>query len=157
MGSESAIARGVIRTLSTLLALGLAASACDYPRDIEGTRESVAERGIVKVGVAGIRHEDEATARRFLARIGEVARARVVTTPGTTDELLAMLEHGELDLVVGEFAEDSPWNADVALIEPLTTRVVGTRTLGLAPVARNGENAWIGLVEREVRDARAGR
>lgn len=75
---------------------------------------------------------------------------------GDQERLLAQLEEGELDLVAGQFAEDSPWIADVTLIEPLTEQTVGQRKVGLTLVARNGENAWIGLLERTVRNAKPG-
>jgi hypothetical protein len=40
----------------------------------------------------------------------------------------------------------------VTIVEPLATRRSGKRTFELAPVVRNGENRWVALVEREVRD-----
>ena len=66
---------------------------------------------------------------------------------------LARLEEGDLDLVIGEFHEKTPWAAPVAIIEPLSTRRAGKRVLELAPAAQNGENRWIALIEREVRDS----
>ena len=57
--------------------------------------------------------------------------------------------------MIGAFAEDSPWGTDVAILEPLSKRAVGGRVIGLAPVAANGENRWIGLLERTIRDQAA--
>ena len=73
-----------------------------------------------------------------------------------TERLLSRLEEGELDLVVAEVATDSPWRRDVAVLEPLSRRRAGGRVLALSPVARNGENRWIGLLEVEARDMAAG-
>ena len=70
---------------------------------------------------------------------------------GPAESQLARLEEGKLDLVIGEFIADSPWATSVAIIEPLATRRSDKRRFELAPAARNGENRWIALVEREVR------
>ena len=70
--------------------------------------------------------------------------------------LVPRLEAGELDLVIGEIAEDSPWRTEVSVIEPLSEHSLGERTIGLSPIARNGENRWVMLLEREVRDLRFG-
>jgi hypothetical protein len=43
------------------------------------------------------------------------------------------------------------------VIESLAERPLGERRVGLSPIARNGENRWIMLLEREARDLRAGR
>jgi len=95
---------------------------------------------------------DEATARGFVARIERSTGARAELDRGSLESQLGRLEEGDLDLVIGEFAADSPWAQPVAIIEPLSTRREGKRLLGLAAAARNGENRWIALVEREVRD-----
>lgn len=57
--------------------------------------------------------------------------------------------------MIGDFADDSPWADHVALIEPLSSRKTGERSVGLTPVARNGENQWIGLLEQQARDLKA--
>ncbi len=88
----------------------------------------------------------------YLSRLAAATGARARIRQGASETLLADLEHGELDLVLGEFAGDSPWRADVAILEPLSTRKVGRHRIGLSPVARNGENAWIMLLERLARD-----
>lgn len=140
--------------VAVLAALGLAACA-DYPRDAEGTLDAIRERGTIRLGVSSTAATDRAVLERFVASLSQATEARMQTLAGPEEELLAKLEHGDLDLVAGQFVDDSPWLADTALIEPLTSRRAGDRKIGLALVARNGENAWIGLVERTVRDVRA--
>ena len=49
-------------------------------------------------------------------------------------------------------AEETPWANKVSVIEPLAQHPAGEARLGLSPVARNGENRWIMLIERVVRD-----
>ena len=139
-----------------MIALGamLACAGCDYPRDIEGTSEKVRASGTVRIGLAEFAPSARPAALRFVAAVERASGARARFERAPAEALLARLEAGKLDLVLGDFAEDSPWLDDAALIEPLTRRIVGERVVGLAPVARNGENAWIGLVERTVRDSR---
>ena len=135
----------------------LLASCGPYPHDIEGTFESVEKNGVVRVGLAEIEPADAPAARDYLARIEAATGAKVRTTSGPAERQLAALEAGELDLVIGEFAEDTPWLDSVAVIEPIASRTVGDRRIGLAPVAANGENRWIGVLEKAVRDMDAAR
>ncbi len=129
-------------------------AACGpYPRDIEGTLDRIERTQRLRVGLADLRPGDERAARRFVARLGRATGARVAAEAGSLESRLARLEQGEFDLVIGEIAEDSPWAAAVAVIEPLSRRREGKRRLGLSPVAMNGENRWIALIERVVRDS----
>lgn len=133
-------------------------SACDsYPRDIEGTAHRIAETRQLRVGYGALSSRDRALAQDFVERLAAENRARpVARTGGSTEALLADLETGKLDLVMTEIASDSPWLTDVAVIEPLATRRVGERELGLSAVARNGENRWVMQLERQVRDMKGG-
>lgn len=139
-----------------ILLCGLAACTY-YPRDAEGTLDTIRANRTIRFGLAPTASADRPILERFTAELNTSTGARMQVTGGSEEELLAKLEHGELDLVAGQFAEDSPWLADAALIEPLTSRTVGERSIGLALVARNGENAWIGLLEATVRDVRGDR
>ena len=139
------------------VSLLLLAACGQYPRDIDGTFDRVRESGVLRVGYAPLDPRDRGSTEAFVDRLARAAGARPRASAAPAEHLLARLEQGEVDLVIGEFAQDSPWFDEVALLEPLSERRVGERKLGLAPVARNGENAWIGMIERTVRDARAGR
>lgn len=138
------------------LAALLLAACADYPRDISGTLDEIHVRGTLRVGFAAIQPEEKEIARAFVARLERATEARAVATTAPAEHLLAQLEDGNLDLVMGDFAADTPWLSDVAVIEPLSERREGQRTIGLAPVAANGENRWIVLLEREVRNVRDG-
>lgn len=135
------------------LIIMLTCTGCNYPRDVEGTTDRVRSSGTLRVGLAETAPSDTPSARLFIAAMERASGAKGQLERAPAETLLARLESGELDLVLGDFADDSPWINDVALMEPLTSRVVGERVVGLAAVARNGENEWIGLVERTVRDA----
>ena len=136
----------------------LLASCGAYPRDIDGTRERVEAGHVMRVGIfqGSLAGPDRALAAAFLARLSRATGAEPRLVTDAAEPLLARLEAGELDLVIGEIAEDSPWLTDVAVIEPLSEHSLGERTVGLSPIARNGENRWVMLLEREVRDMRAG-
>lgn len=135
--------------------LCIALAACGpYPRDISGTLDAIEHAGRIRVGFADLRPQDVSAAQAFVARVESATSAKAEIDSGPTDGQIARLESGDLDLVIGEFAEDSPWAAEVTIIEPLQRRKVRRRTLGLSPVAANGENRWIALLEREVRDSR---
>jgi hypothetical protein len=135
-----------------LAAAGL--TACDsYPRDIAGTRDHVAETRQLRVGYGRLPARQRAIADRFVARIAEANGTTLTVRQEDSNEgLFAALETGRLDLVMTEVAKDSPWVSEVAVIEPLLRRRLAGRELGLSPVARNGENRWIMLLEGTARD-----
>lgn len=144
-----------MRVWPSLLALGVCACS-NYPRDIDGTFDRITDQHTIRVGYATLTPAQTALANGFVNRLESATGAHAMLTVGPGERQLALLEAGKLDLVLGEFAEDSPWLGDVALIEPLTRHRSGDRTLGLAPVAANGENRWIMLLERTVRQTRQG-
>jgi hypothetical protein len=134
----------------------LALAACgNYPRDVSGTLDRIESSRKFTVGLAALRPVDHAKARALIAGLERATGARATVDAGPLESQLARLEAGELDLVVAEIAEDSPWTAPVAVIEPLSVRREGERTLGLSAVAANGENQWIAAIERQVRDSLA--
>jgi hypothetical protein len=134
----------------------LAAAGCDFPRDQSGTFERIEASRTIRVGLTQIDAADAAAAQGLIHRLEAATGAKAVITGGPAERQLSSLEHGDLDLVIGEFADDTPWLDAVAVMEPIRTRAAGERTLGLAPVAANGENRWIAMVERTVRDGRSG-
>jgi hypothetical protein len=144
---------------ASVAVLALALAACGpFPRDVAGTSEQVRRNGIVRVAFAKLDDAEESVAADFAARAAVAAGARVQMEPSApVERLFARLEEGEVDLVVAEVATDSPWLPEVAVLEPLASRREGRRELTLSPVARNGENRWIGLLEATARDMGARR
>lgn len=145
----------IFGALSLFLALALL-SACDnYPRDIEGTRDRIVESGRLRIGYGPMPARARVVADRFAARLAGAIGAKLAPAKEATDEaLFAALETNDLDLVLTEVAGDSPWLTEVAVIEPIARRRLGKRDLGLSPVARNGENRWVMLLEAQVRAMR---
>lgn len=145
---------GVITALLALAALG----GCNsYPRDIEGTFGRVSETRQLRVGFGQIPADQRTLAERYVSRVAQDSGALVKAERSASNEaLFARLEDGKLDLVVTEVALDSPWLTEVAVIEPLATRRLGKREIGLSAVARNGENRWVMRLEAAARDMAAG-
>ncbi len=141
-----AMRRGAI-----ILLLSLAACR-PYPRDTAGTLDRIERSHAIRVGlIAGTPGIDRA--KPFLTGLERATGAKAHPVGGSAEPLIAALNADQLDLVIGEFAADSPWIADVAVIEPLKMRRVGKSDLGLSAIARNGENRWIMLLEKHARDA----
>lgn len=144
-----------MRFVATPILLFLAACG-SFPQDTERTLDNIEHSRRIRLGLTELEPSDRAKARAYIARLERITGARAEYFAGPAETQLAALENGDLDLVIGEFAEDSPWLTDVALIEPIAQRTVGERKVGLAPVAANGENRWIGLLEKAVRDQGGG-
>jgi ABC-type amino acid transport substrate-binding protein len=138
-----------------LIAAVLLVGGCDsLPADPDGTLDRVRAERLFKVGLIASHAPPPAVARDLLRRLSRATGAEAEVERGAAEALLARLEDGQLDLVLGEFAEKSPWASKVTLTEPLA----GASPVVLAAAARNGENAWIALVHRESRAvAEAGR
>lgn len=66
------------------------------------------------------------------------------------------LDRAELDLVVGDFANDTPWRYEAAVLEPLRHDRAKDKKPVIRAVIRNGENRWIMTVEHVIRDEATG-
>lgn len=122
------------------------------PVDPDGTLERIRGERRFNVGLIASGAPVAERAQGLLGRLSRATGARASVEHGAAEALLTRLEEGELDLVVGEFAEKSPWAAQVTLTEPIAAE----GRMVLAAAARNGENGWIALVHREARAAAAG-
>jgi len=134
------------------------ASCQNYPRDVAGTLERVRGERVVRVGLVAGEAEtrDRAKIETYLDRVSRMTGARPVVTRGAAEPLLLRLDQGALDLVIGDMSEGSPWVADVMVVEPISETMLGKDRVLLSPIARNGENRWIMLLERAVRDGAGG-
>jgi hypothetical protein len=127
--------------------------ACDsLPRDPDGTLDRVRAEHVFRVGMiaSGEDRFQDGREQDFLRRVAAVANARPAIIEGSAEPLLVDLADGRLDLVIGMVSPESPWVGKVAILRPLGETVRGTKAL-LVPIARNGENRWIMLLEREAR------
>lgn len=132
-------------TAAVLLLTGCGA----IPADPDGTLDRVRSERSFKVGLIASNDPPPAPAADLLERLTRATGAKAALERGPAEALLTRLEDGDIDLVLGEFAETSPWSAKVTLSEP----IVAYGPTVLAAAARNGENAWIALVHREAQAA----
>jgi hypothetical protein len=137
----------------------LTLAACDrLPMDPDSTLDRVRSERRFRVGLIATGNAPIAAAepqRRFLARVARTTGAQPQVETGASEPLLLDLEEGALDLVIGPLSSESPWVDRVALLEPLGA-APGRHKAVVTPIARNGENRWIMLLEREARAVAAG-
>ena len=131
----------------------LAAGSCsDFPRDPEGTLDRVRAERSFRVGLVAPISGTDPRVDALLRRVAKVSGARGRVERGDAEPLLTRLEEGDLDLVIGRFKTASPWKRKVSFSPPLRIEKHGKTKFQLVAAMRNGENAWIGLVEREARE-----
>jgi len=142
-----------MKWLGSLLFLTTLGACSGLPRDQSGTLERIREEGVLRVGIVATAgpplHADRL--RALLDRAAAATGGRIETVTESAEPLLLMLEAGEIDLVAGGFDRSSPWSHRVHLLPPLASTQQGAFALETTAAARNGENAWIILLEREAR------
>ena len=140
----------------------LAGCGITIPADPEGTLDDVTG-GVLEVGIThNPPHTDTTgthptgTETELVASFAETIDARVQWRRGSEQELVQLLEIGELDLVVGGFSEQTPWSEHVALTRPYGQAVLADgSTSGLVMLAPMGENAFLSALERHLDAAMA--
>jgi len=132
------------------LILILSTTACNIPRDADGTLDRV-QGGEVRVGLAHNPPWVDALDSQagiepgLVAELARQLHAKVSFVKGSETKLLESLHRRELDIVVGGFTDDSPWKSEVAFTNPYHEDAEGKKhVLALPP----GENAWLGRVEQ---------
>ncbi len=136
------------------VALFLMLGACErLPIDQADTLDRIAATHEVRVGLVAAAEQSPHfnQLRTLVDRSSAAAGGRAALTTGASEQLLLQLEAGQLDLVVGEFDSSSPWYQRVHLLPPMAERSEGESRLEATGAARNGENGWIMLLEREAR------
>lgn len=122
------------------------------PARPENTLDQVREHGRFRVGLEAGSNARAPAAAGLLRSVGRETGASPQVVDGSAERLLTQLEQGKLELVIGSFEKNSPWQTRVNIGPPLATFQEGQTVFRIAPVMRNGENAWIALVERHVRN-----
>ncbi len=144
------IARPVRLILGLTLVLALA--ACDFPRDPNGTLQRVETSGEMRTGI--IDDSNNAEASLTLAQsIAQVHSAQPLATQGSAETLLHSLERGDLDIVIGAFAEDSPWTGRVAFTDPANSPNPPDHQPALRAIVQTGENGWLMAVSKAIEGA----
>ncbi|WP_426266755.1 hypothetical protein [Sphingomonas sp. LHG3443-2] len=134
--------------------LGAALVSCgDIPRDTKGSLQHIRDAKSFRVGLIAGSRDEEGRGRRLIEAIAAEAGATPELSAGAAEHLLTELEEGELDLVVGTMAKKSPWAMKVHASKPLSP-AAEKEPVQLVALARNGENAWISLLHRQVEQVR---
>lgn len=140
------------KTLPTL-ALALLLAGCDaFPQDMRGTTERVAEDDVLRAGIISCPGDEGSIVQALASRIAEGAQAEATFERGSAEDLLRGLEEGELDLVVGYFAKNSPWKKRVTFTESPHPGEAGKEVPVLRAAVRNGENRWLLFVHRQIKE-----
>jgi len=139
--------------LAAFLCAALLAACGQIPKDPDGTLDRIMAERRFRVGLIATGHPPIGgdRTRLLLQRLAKDSGATPTFETGASERLLARLEEGALDLVIGELAPASPWASNVTLMPPLGEQVSSAGHVHLAVAARNGENAWIAFVQRRVR------
>ena len=142
-----------MRRLPIIAVFLLAVGCGSIPRDQEQTLDRIRAFGEVRVGMvaAGQPPVHIQRLRMLVERSAAAAGGRPTISQDAAEPLLLQLEAGELDVVVGEFDTLSPWYHRVHLLPPMVVHDHAEGRVETTAAARNGENAWIMLLEREAR------
>lgn len=127
-------------------------SACDaLPRDPDGTLERAARDKSFLVGFASPDIAKDPRAASLVRAVEAETHAKARVVGGSGEPLLARLENGDVDLVIGRFKKDSPWQTEIAFGPVLATSGEASDPVELKAAMRNGENRWIMHIERASR------
>lgn len=156
--------------LAALVAVTLGACG-SLPRDPNGTLERVQAQGVLRVGASPAHGlvvidgngdaNDNSSGESVSGREAELAEgfaqevgAEVRWVPGGESELVAAMERGELDLIIGGLHDDSGWAEQISLTRPYSesTEADGTTVRHVLAVPL-GENAMLVRLERYLDEA----
>ncbi|MDO5502653.1 MAG: ABC transporter substrate-binding protein [Actinomycetia bacterium] len=137
-----------MRRLAALIGVIAAAlTGCgEIPRDPSATLEQIIERGDLRAGSSPSSVTPAET--DLVEGFADSLDVDVVWTEGGESELVAAMERGELDVLIGGLRADSPWTERISL-----TRAYGSEVVHGEPVERvlavpRGENALLVTLER---------
>lgn len=141
------------------VAVLLMGSGCsDIPHDPAGTLDRVRQSGVLRVGIVSDPGPQlEEAERILLAQLARETGSQPQITPGSPETLLPKIENGDLDIVIGRFAPDSPWSARVTFLPAPEQMNAEKGEVAPAAAVRNGENAWVSLVYKHVPERRKAR
>lgn len=139
--------------MKRLLLAGFAlVSACNaLPRDPADTSGRVARDHSFKIGFADSDAVGDAQAAALVKKLEATTHAKAIVVNGAGEVLLKHLADGDVDVALGNFRADSPWQTEIAFAPPLRTSGKSSDALELKAAMRNGENRWIMTVERASR------
>lgn len=112
------IAESRPRTASIAALLATLAACGPFPRDAEGTTERIRQTGQMRAAlVSGTQHA--APARRAVLELARGYNAQVVWTSGPAARLMEKLDHGDVDIIIGEFGRSAPISTQASLSDAI--------------------------------------
>jgi ABC-type amino acid transport substrate-binding protein len=139
--------QGIEEMRSAILGALLVTSGCsDIPRDAAGTLDKIRQSGVMRVGIVSDAARPPEEMERIVAQLAKETGSRPLIAEGSPEALLPKIEDGALDIVIGRFAPDSPWNMRVTFLPALEEMDVKKGVTAPVAAVRNGENDWVELV-----------
>lgn len=133
----------------------MAGGCSEIPRDPVGTIDGVRHSGVLRVGiVSDTDHPPAELESNFVAQLAQETGSRPGFTRGSPETLLPKIEEGELDIVVGRFAPDSPWSTRVTFLPAPEQQDAEEGEAAPTAAVRNGENGWVALVYKHAPELR---
>ena len=129
-----------------ILALGILSACTRFPADTEGTLDKVTN-GELRVGLVHT-VEGAPTLLSFVEQLSARTDSRIALISGSAEPMLMKLEAGELDLVLGQFDRNSPWQQRITFSQPISMTEQKGVGHELKAAIRNGEHAWSMEVDR---------
>lgn len=134
-------------------------AGCQYPRDPDGTLDRI-EGGTLRVGFVvsepWVELPGDAPAGIEPDLIRGLAReldARIDWTEGSEEELVAALEEGQVDLVIGGITNETLWQQKAAMTRPYVDTEIA---IGIAPGASYPDDFAGQTIAVEAGDATSG-
>lgn len=139
----------------TLAAVTLVLTGCtQIPADPDSTLAGVRDAGVLRVGASPSAGRVEidggevsGTEAELVEEFAEQLGVDVAWVPGGEQELVVAVEEGELDLMVGGLALDSPWAERVSLTRPYGDGTLGAEPTEFVMAVPLGENAMLAELE----------
>lgn len=132
-----------------VVALGMLAGCDDFPKDMAGTTEGVLSSGTMRAGIVAGGPKDEQ--RTLIARLASSLDVDASVFTGSTEDLVHRMNNGKIDILVGEFAADTPWKSQVAMTDPVRAINPPADQPVMRAIVRSGENRWLLKVAKILR------
>jgi len=133
-----------VRTIATAL-LSFLSTACDIPKDPEGTSERIASTHELRVGVtdnppwvSATHGEPGGIEAKLVRKFAKNVQAHVLWTTGSESVLVEALKRHELDVVIGGFEKRTQWSSQAGITQPFAKDADGKKHVFLAAPGENG-------------------
>lgn len=150
-----------LRRVLLLVAAAVLLTGCgsvvpdDFPADPDGTLDRVRSDGVLQVGASprpgwvDVAGESPAGREpRLVTGFADHLAVDVEWTVAGEEELVRLLEDGEIDLAVGGFTDTNAWVDEVGLTRPYTEVDAAGTTEAHVMMVPMGENALMSELER---------